>query len=204
MVGAYLVAGVTLLGALQLAAGPEDELAFDAARLIKALELRSGSTVADIGAGDGKLSIILAREVGPTGRVYATDLKAERLQAIREAAETAGLTNISFVEGHETRTSLPEGCCDGLVVRFVYHHFADPSAMNASMRQSLRPGARLAVIDFSPRGTESAKPAGRASGKQHGLNPETVARELAEAGFELMSIEHGSEPRAFMVVVRRP
>ena len=116
------------------------DFASDAARLVTALKLQPGQTVADIGAGRGELTVELAREVGPGGQVYATELDADRLRDIREAAAAAGLTNVTVVEAHATRTNLPAACCDALVLRRVYHHIRDPSLMNASMRESLRPG----------------------------------------------------------------
>jgi predicted methyltransferase len=88
-------------------------------------------------------------------------------------------------------------------VRFVYHHFKDPGLMNASLRQSLRPGGLLAIIDFASDGAESADPAGRASGEGHGVTPATVVRELRQAGFELVTVEAATKKSAYMVVVRR-
>ena len=199
-----VVAGVATTVGLAVPATAQDEFASDLARLVKALKLNAGQTVADIGAGDGQLTVALAREVGPSGRVYGTEVNADRLRAIREAADAAGLKNVSVIEGHATRTNLPESCCDALVVRFVYHHFGDPRLMNTSLRQSLRPGGLLAVIDFPPDGAESERPAGRASGDRHGVTAATVVRELRQAGFELIAVEEGTRRSGFMVVVRRP
>jgi predicted methyltransferase len=72
------------------------------------------------------------------------------------------------------------------------------------MRQSLKPGGLLAVIDFAPDSAESADPHGRANGSQHGVTSATVVRELNQAGFELVAVEKGSGAAWFMVVVRRP
>jgi ubiquinone/menaquinone biosynthesis C-methylase UbiE len=182
----------------------QDEYASDAARLVTALQLHPGRTVADIGAGRGQLTMALAREVGPTGRVYATELDPDRLRDIRQATESAGLKNVIVIEAQATHTNLPEQCCDALVLRRVYHHFVNPTLMNASMRQSLKPGGLLAVIDFAPDSAESAAPEGRANGNQHGVTSATVVRELSQAGFELVAVEKGSRPGRFMVVVRRP
>jgi hypothetical protein len=90
------------------------------------------------------------------------------------------------------------------VVRFVYHHFTNPRQMNASLRQALKPGGLLAVIDFPADSAESADPAGRGSGNRHGVSPATVVRELRDAGLELVAVEEGIRRSAFMVVVRRP
>lgn len=192
----------TLTQAVRAAA--QDEFAVDAARLTKALELTAGRSVADIGAGAGELTVALARVVGPRGRLYATELESGRLRAIRRAAESAGLNNVTVLEAHATRTNLPDGCCDALVLRNVYHHIKDPGLMNKSLYQSLKPGGRLAIIDFEPDSAESADPTRRSDGEQHGVTPATVVRELREAGFERVVVEDGIRRAGFMVVMRRP
>ena len=179
-----LVAGTSLAA---------QDVASDVAWLIEVLELEEGSTVADIGAGRGELTIALSPALGPGGRIFATELGSESVDGLAQATASAGAVNVTVLEGHPSRTNLPEGCCDALDVRFVYHHFADPPAMNASLLESLRPGGRLAVIDFSPRGDESADPAGRAEGDQHGITADTLAGELARAGFTVVSVEQGSD-----------
>lgn len=146
----------------------------------------------------------LARAVGPSGHVYATEVNEGRLRDIREAVESEGLKNVTIVEAHATRTNLPAQCCDALVLRRVYHHFGDPERMNASMRESLKPGGLLAVIDFSPDGAESDDPDGRDTGDQHGVTSETVVRELGQAGLEVVTVEEGGGRDRYLVVVRRP
>src|SRR5262249_59993320 len=111
-------------------------------------------------------------------------------------------TKGDIVEAPALRTTLPAECWDGIFIRNVYHHFGDPPSMNASLLQSLRPGGRLAIIDFAPDGPEATSPADRASGKTHGVAAETVARELQQAGFEPVTIEH-RDNRTFLVVVRK-
>lgn len=185
-------------------AAAQDEFASDAARLATALKLRAGQTVADIGAGSGQLTLELARLVGPSGRVYATELDEDRLRELRRIADSAELRNITVVEAHATRTNLPQGCCDALVLRRVYHHIGDPRVMNESMRESLKPGGFLAILDFAPDGSESADPSGRDTGDQHGVTSATVARELDEAGLEVVTVEEADRPSRYLVVGRRP
>jgi ubiquinone/menaquinone biosynthesis C-methylase UbiE len=199
-----LVAVLAGMTAFAGAANAQDEFASDAARLVTALKLHGGQTVADIGAGRGQLTVALAREVGPSGRVYATELDSDRLRDIRKATDSAGLRNVSVIEAHATRTNLPERCCDALVLRRVYHHFSNPHLMNASMWQSLKPGGLLAVIDFAPDSAESPDPSNRDTGDQHGVTSATVVRELSQEGFEVVAVEEGTRPGRFMVVVRRP
>jgi predicted methyltransferase len=202
-----LLRAALLLARLAAVTSPvaaQDEFSTDAARLTTALQLRPGQTVADIGAGRGQLTVALAREVGPSGRVYATELDEDRLRDLREAAESAGLANVTVLEAHATRTNLPAGCCDALVMRRVYHHIRDPRPMNASLLESLKPGGRLAILDFAPDGAESREPGGRATGDQHGVTSATVVRELREAGFELVAVEQDDGADRYLVVVRRP
>jgi ubiquinone/menaquinone biosynthesis C-methylase UbiE len=199
-----IIASVVTTLTQAVCATAQNEFAVDAARLTKAMELTAGQSIADIGAGAGELTVALARVVGPTGRLYATELESGRIRAIRRAAESAGLKNVTVLEAHATRTNLPDRCCDALVLRFVYHHIENPVLMNKSLYQSLKPGGRLAIIDFPPDSAESADPARRSDGEQHGVTPPTVVRELREAGFELVTVEEKAKTRGFMVVMRRP
>jgi ubiquinone/menaquinone biosynthesis C-methylase UbiE len=172
-------------------------------RIFEALAIREGQTVCEIGAGDGALSIAAARLVGPTGRVYTSELGDERVKALREKVATSGLEHISAVEGEATRTRFPDAACDALFMRNVYHHFEDPAAMNASIAAAAKPGARVAVVDFTPPGKEAERPSDRDQDGMHGISSESLARELKDAGFEPVSSETGAQ-RWFMVVVAKP
>ncbi|WP_372637661.1 class I SAM-dependent methyltransferase [Fodinibius sp.] len=196
----WFIAALVLIMGTTMACGQEKE---DVTWLIDVLELSEGSVVADIGAGDGSISLALAEHVGSGGHVYSTELGADSVEYLREMVESAPVSNVTVLEGHPTQTNLPEGCCDALFLRRVYHHFKDPAAMNESMRQALKPGGRLAVIDFAPRGDEGGDPAERATGNHHGVTAETVTRELREAGFTVISSEQRSG-RDVYVVVRKP
>ena len=189
------------LVAVTNAADTRDDIA-DTRWLIEVLELRPGSIVAEIGAGSGELTIAVARHVTGTGHVYTSELGDERLDHLRNAVRSSAVTNVTVVEGEANRTKLPGQCCEALFMRAVYHHFANPAAMNASLWQSLKPGGRVAVIDFEPRGSESRKPSGRASGDEHGVTAETVSSELARAGFEVISAEQRSGGGTYVVAVR--
>jgi predicted methyltransferase len=178
--------------------------ASDAERLIETLALQAGSTVGEIGAGEGELTILVARHVGPAGRVFTTELGEDRVRTLRAAVEKASVGNVTIVEAGAARTNLPEECCDAVFMRAVYHHFGDPAAMNRSLWASLRPGGRLAVMDFTPRGDEEASnPADRDESGRHGVKAETVLKELVSAGFERIQVEDRTG-RDFLVVVRKP
>jgi ubiquinone/menaquinone biosynthesis C-methylase UbiE len=172
-------------------------------KILEAIGVKEGITVCEMGAGDGELSLMAARTVGSTGRVYTSELGDERVRTLRTRAEESGHAHITVVEGASDRTNFPEEACDALFMRNVYHHFADPATLNASILASLKPGGRAAVVDFSPPGKEAERPGDRAKDGMHGVMPETVTRELRAAGFEEISSEAG-DARWFMVVVRRP
>ena len=123
-VGLLVLSVGASLALVQRSATPEAE------RLVETLELRPGDAVADIGAGAGAMSVAVAVVLGPRSRLYATEISAARLDEIRAAVSEAGLDNVTVVEGHATRTNLPEACCDAIFVRRVYHHFGDPAAMH--------------------------------------------------------------------------
>ena len=172
--------------------------------LVKALNIHPGGVVGEIGAGYGEMTVLIAQEVGASGHVFSNDLSETAREKIADNVKKAGVTNVTIIPGGEAVTNFPEHCCDAVFMRNVYHHFRDPATMNASIAASLKPGGRVAVIDFLPSpGTESADPAHRADESHHGVTPETVERELRAAGFDIVS---RSAPETngqwFMVVAR--
>lgn len=171
-------------------------------KIFEALAIREGQTVCEVGAGDGELSIAAAKVVGPNGRVYTSEL-ADRLKALREKVAASGLGHITVVEGEATRTQFPDAACDALFMRNVYHHFADPAAMNTSIAASVKPGGRVAVVDFTPSGKEAETPTDRGKDGMHGISAESLSRELKDAGLEPVSSQLGDQ-RWFMVVVAKP
>ena len=169
-------------------------------RLKQVLALEPGRVVADVGAGKGELSFAMAREVGPGGRVFSTEIDAKRLKQLRARAADAKLGNVTVVEAQSRETGLPPGCCDAIVLRRVYHHLTDPASLNASLLRSLRPGGVLAVIDFPPpffwrRGSL-------------GVPAKAVIGEVTARGFELVRLTDDWPGRgplgSYCIVFRKP
>ena len=177
--------------------------AADTDMLVEALKLSPGNVVGEIGAGGGELSLAIAKRVAPGGRVISSELGASRVQGLREAVGKRA-DNIEVIEGHESRTNFPEGCCDAVFMRNVYHHFADPPAMNATLLRAVKPGGAIAVIDFTPPGKEADVPSGRSKDKFHGLYAETLVRELTNAGFIDATAETIDKGVYMVVAKRRP
>jgi len=173
------------------------------ARIFEALALRPGATVCEVGAGNGELSIAAADRVGSGGRVYTSELGDERLRALRDKVAAAKRPNIHVIAAGADHTNFPDAACDALFMRNVYHHIESPGPMSASLAASLKPGGRLAIVDFTPPGAEAPLPADRDQDDMHGVTPDSVRRELADAGFVAEKTETGSG-RWFMVVAVRP
>lgn len=198
-----LLAGLVAWGALQLRGRSDDPQ-----RLAAALGLNPGMTAAEIGAGDGSLSVEIARILGPSGRLYSTELDKDRLADIREAADRAGLKNVTVVEAGVDRTNLPEQCCDAIFMRAVYHHFTAPDAITRDLHRVLRPGGRLAIIDFKPPWWLTlfeGRPAGvRENRGGHGMPPEVLAREVMQADFALEQVTERWSGSYYLALFRRP
>lgn len=188
---------------LTLVAAQSPRATIEPSQMFAALGVQPGQTVGEIGAGDGELSIEAARRVGEGGRVLTSELGEDRVSRLERAVRKSGHANITVVAGDPNETNFPDSCCDAIFMRNVYHHFADPERMNASILAAMKPGARLAVVDFPPTGDEASRPGDRDEGRSHGITSETLSRELQAAGFEPVSSEQG-ERRWFMVVVAKP
>lgn len=150
--------------------------------IVAVLELEPGMEVADVGAGTGFLTRLIAAAVGREGRVYAEDVVPEFLEHIASAAKEEGLTNVTTVLGDQKSTHLAPGSIDLALVSDTYHHFEFPRPMLESLHAALRDGGRLVVIDFervegvsSPFAIEHVR-----AGKG------TVTDEVEDGGFDLV------------------
>ena len=144
--------------------------------VIKALALRPGAKVADIGAGTGYFAVRLARAV-PDGTVYAVDLEPRMVAYLAERARSLGLSNLRTVQGAAGTPNLPEPVDLVLLVN-VYHHLDARPAYFARLATALRPGGRVAVIDQTPQ-------APRGPPAHMRLAPAAIVAEMAQAGFGL-------------------
>jgi predicted methyltransferase len=176
----------------------------EVAELEKLLQLGPGMAVAEIGAGNGQMTVWMAQRLGPESKMFTTEIDTGKLADIRKAVASAGLENVTAVEAGKHQTNLPAHCCDAVFMRRVYHHFTDIAAITASLYETVRPGGRLAVIDFEPRAA-MPRPDGVPENRDgHGVPLELVIEELTAAGFE---VEHRSETwsgRDFIAVFRKP
>ena len=176
--------------------------------LVRLLELKPGMSVGDVGAGFGAWTMQFAKAVEPSGRVYATDLGAPQLDALRESVKREGLSNVTVIEGAVRSTNLPASCCDAILVRDAYHHFTAPDDMVKSLAAALKPGGRLAIVDFPPR-PKSQLPAGVPDNRGgHGVPAAVVEREAGAVLTHVRTIADWaptSQPATlFLVLFQKP
>jgi ubiquinone/menaquinone biosynthesis C-methylase UbiE len=181
---ACAMAAVVVAGASS-AAKAQGNAADEIKRLAELMAWKAGTVVADIGAGDGKYTFAAVEQVGAAGKVFATEIDAKKLGELRDEVARRKLGNIVVVESREAETNLPAGCCEAIFLRRVYHHLTKPAEFDASLVRSLKPGGRLAIIDFAPRsGLEPVEgvPSNRGG---HGIPEKIVIEELTMAGLKV-------------------
>lgn len=145
--------------------------------MLDALHLRPGMRVADIGAGVGYHAIRIAGRVGPSGKVYATDLQPEMLERLRAAVAEAGVGDVEAVQSSDRATGLPAATIDLALMVDVYHELAEPAAFMADLRRALTPGGRLVLVEF--RGEDPEVPIK----EEHKMTVAQVDAELQAHGF---------------------
>jgi len=185
------------------------QYADEARRLFDLLELKPGMTVAEVGAGRGEMTVEMSKRLGPSGRVYSTELDPVRLADIRNAISREKLTNVTVVEAGTRVSNLPAGCCDAIFMRDVYHHFTNPDEYDRSLAAALKPGGRLAVIDFEPVPGMAAPEGVPANRGGHGVTPEIIVDEMKTGGLSAVRTIPGwtalrADRQMFLVLVRKP
>jgi predicted methyltransferase len=158
--------------------------------VIQALALKPDAVIADIGSGTGYFSVRFANMV-PKGRVYGVDTEPDMVKYLADRAKREGLKNVTAVAGAPNDPRLPEKA-DLIILVDVYHHIENREQYFSRLQKSLKPGGRIAVIDFrmdSPVGPpQSAR-----------IAPERVKDELKRAGYALAQ-EHAFLPNQYFLV----
>lgn len=161
-------------------------------RVMDILGVASGKAVADIGAGSGWFTVRAARRVGESGVVYAVDINPESIRFIDDRARKEQLHNVKTILGKADNPLLPKDSVDSVLLLKTYHEVARPVDLLENLRQSLRPGAKVGIIDRN------------GNGEDHGVSRDVVVREAAQAGYRLLKqydFVKGDKMDYFLVLV---
>lgn len=161
-------------------------------QVIQALALKPDAVVADIGSGTGYFAVRLANMV-PNGRVYGVDIEPEMVKYLAERAKREKLDNLVAIAGTPGDPRLPEKA-DVILLVDAYHHIDQRDRYFSNLRASLKPGGRLAIIDFRVDSSEGPPRSVR-------IAPDRVVAELKAAGYSLTQ-EHGFLPNQYFLVFR--
>ncbi len=143
-------------------------------RVMDLLGIEPGARVADIGAGSGWFTVRAARRVGKEGVVYAVEINPDYVRHIKRRAKKENLSNVRTILGRADDPRLEPASLNAVLLLKTYHEIAEPIALLRKVREAMRSGARLGVIDKNGIGSD------------HGLNAAVVIREAKEAGFSLV------------------
>jgi len=140
-------------------------------RVMDLLQINAGKAVADIGAGSGWFTVQAARRVSPSGTVFAVDINPKATQFIEHRAQQENLLNVQVILSEPDDPKLPPHAVDVVLLLKTYHEVEHPVTLLRNLRASLKPGARVGIIER------------KGNGENHGVNREVVIREATDAGY---------------------
>jgi ubiquinone/menaquinone biosynthesis C-methylase UbiE len=160
---------------------------------VRLLQIPQGASVADIGAGSGYITLLLSAAVGPTGRVFANDLQPQMIEILRRRLASQNVKNVTLVQGSIDDPNLPPASVDLALMVDVYHELARPQAMLQKLRTALKPGGRLALLEY--RKEDPAIPIKF----EHKMSIQEARAELEAEGFKLSKVDE-SLPRQHILI----
>ncbi len=142
-------------------------------RVMDILGITEKKAVADVGAGSGWFTVLAAKRVGPGGKVFAVEINKDFVEHINKRAKSEGFANITTILGTADDPKLAANSVDAVMILKTYHEIAEPIALMKKLRTAMKKGGLAGIID---RGGDGA---------DHGLDADTVIKEMKQAGFSL-------------------
>ena len=174
----------------------DDEEAPDIA--LNVLKIAKGSTVADIGAGSGYITVRLAQRVGPTGHVFATDVQPQMLNILGRRLVAQKIANVTLIEGTFDDPKLPPASVDLILMVDVYHELSQPQAMLRHLRASLKPGGRLVLLEYRKEDPMvPIKP-------EHKMSVAEAKLEVEAEGFTLSKVDEALPRQHILIFTAKP
>ncbi|HEY5543363.1 MAG TPA: class I SAM-dependent methyltransferase [Candidatus Binatia bacterium] len=163
-------------------------------KVIAALKIQPGASVADLGSGGGYFTFRLAEAVGPSGKVYAVDIDRDMVDLIAERATKEERSNVEVILARPEDPSLPKAGVDLIFTSNTYHHIEDRVAYFANLRKYLRRNGRVAIIEFDRRGWLEGL-------LRHYTPSEFIKREMEQAGYMLQQEFDFLNRQSFLIFV---
>jgi ubiquinone/menaquinone biosynthesis C-methylase UbiE len=165
--------------------------------ILRAMDIKSGAVVGDIGAGDGFFTTRLAAAVGPSGRVFAVDIDDSQIDRLRRRLSEEPHRNITVTKGTAGDPRLPERTLDAALIVNAYHEMAGHQAMLTAIRTALKPTGRLVIVEPI---SETRRTASRAAQiREHEIASEFALQEVRSAGFRIIGLEDPFTTRGAVV-----
>ena len=165
---------------------------------LNALKIPKGASVADIGAGSGFMTVRLAARVGPSGRVFANDVQPQMLNLLARRLSNSKITNVTLIEGTFDDPKLPPASVDLALMVDVYHELSQPQAMLRHLRESLKPGGRLVLLEYRKEDpTVPIKP-------EHKMSVAEAKMEVEAEGFTLAKVDEALPRQHILIFVAKP
>ena len=183
---AFITFGAVSISACQIGKGPDAWEARHNAmqppeRVMDAIGVEPGWTVAEIGAGRGRYVVHMAQRVGPEGKILANDIDKGALDYLEQRCERDGIPNVVTILGELTDPRLPRDSCDMIYVINSYHHFDEPVELMLNAIPALKPGGIMVIIEHDP---EKAPDMGN-----HSTARDVLLGQMENAGYELVRID---------------
>lgn len=165
------------------------------ARVVGSLAIAPGQQIADVGAGGGYFTFLLADAAGDSGKVYAVDVDSDMTEFLAEKASQAGYTNVEVILAEPSDPQLPERTLDLVFTCNTYHHIEDRVGYFETIARSLRPGGRVAIVELKPEGWfQRIFP--------HSSSAEMIRDEMTSAGYRLLEEHDYLERQYFQIYAR--
>jgi len=165
--------------------------------VIAALKIREGMQIADLGAGGGYFTFHLAKAAGPSGKVYAVDIDKGTNELIAERAKKDGVTNVETIHATAEDPLLPKSGVDLIFTSNTYHHFDNRVVYFSNLGKYLKPGGRIAIIDFDRRAWLEGL-------LRHYTPSEFIKREMEQAGYTLREEPAFLDRQSFLIFAAKP
>ncbi len=187
----YILAGLLVLIALYLIFFQEKrwsqewEESFESfqpsLKIMDLIGIKKDMYVGEIGGGNGRFAVRVARRVGDSGRVYANDIDLKAVRFMTQRCKKDNINNMQVILSRQTNPNFPRNKLDLVYVINTYHYFRDPIRLLANTRYSLKPEGKLAIVASDPDKIKKKK--------QRGASKEQILRQVADAGYELIRID---------------